>query len=44
MRDALEMGLDDLDVDPGLDVGPDAGDDPIIVDDIIDDSSSDFPD
>ena len=33
MRNALEMGLDDLDVDPELDVGTDADDDPIIVDD-----------
>jgi len=34
MRDALEMGLDGLDVNPELDVGTAAGDDPIIVDDI----------
>ena len=33
MRIVLEMGLDDLDVDPEVDVGTDADDDLIIVDD-----------
>jgi hypothetical protein len=39
MRNALEIGLDDLDVDPELDVDTDADDHVIIVDNI----STDFP-